>query len=290
LQDPYHAVAKNYAIPHAANENLGAHAISGTMGLIYWCELANSAMGELNPETGEIHRYPLPTPGSPHTSDVDSKGNVWFSEMYTSNKIGRIDPRTKKITQWTPAPSYKTASYYGLVVDHKDRVYSAGISSHIVVGYDPRTDKWTTYPTPTQPSGPRRITVDSKDKVWFSESIGDALGMLDPDTGKITEYRVALPRAGEHGVQSDLQDNIWVSLRSYNVLARFDQKTKQFSYFPYPVPGGHSSKIERDGQGNIVIQVSGECRGSCSEGPQYPRTVSVLKPNGNVPASMSARN
>ena len=123
-----------------------------------------------------------------------------------------------------------------------------------MVGYDPRTDKWTTYRTPTQPSGPRRITVDSKGKVWFTESIGDALGMLDPATGKITEYRVDLPRAGEHGVQSDLNDNIWVSLRTYNVLARFDQKSKRFSYFPYPVPGGHSSKIEKDAQGSLVMQ------------------------------------
>jgi hypothetical protein len=290
LTDPLHAVAKNWPIPQAAGDPGAAYAISGSMGRIYWCDLAKSAMGELNPESGEMHEYDLPTLGSPHTSDVDSKGNIWFSEMYSSNKIGRLDPRTKKITEWVPAPKFQSASFYGLVVDQKDRVWAVGISSHIVVGYDPRTDQWTTYPTPTQPSGPRRVTVDSKGKVWFTESIGDALGMLDPDTGKITEYRVPMPRAGEHGVQSDLRDNIWVSLRAYNVLARFDQRAKKFSYFPYPVPGGHSSKLEIDGQGNLVLQVSGECRGSCSQGPQYPRTVSILKPNGNVSNSTRARN
>ena len=105
LTDPYHAVSHNWPIPHPEDANLGAHAISGSMSLIYWCELANSAIGELNPKTGEIHRYDLPTLGAPHTSDVDSKGNVWFSEMYTSNKIGRLDPQNKK--------NYRVDSYAG---------------------------------------------------------------------------------------------------------------------------------------------------------------------------------
>jgi len=290
LADPYHAVARNWPIPQPANDAVGAYAISGSMGLIFWCDMAKSAMGELNPETGEMHEYDLPTLGAPHTSDVDSKGNIWFSELYTSNKVGRLNPKTKKIAEWTPAPNIKTAGFYGLVVDQRDRVWSAGISSSIIAGYDPQADKWTVYPTPTQPSGPRRITVDSKGKVWFAESIGDALGMLDPDTGKITEYRIPLAHAGQHGVQADLHDDLWVSLRAYNVLERFDQKTKQVAYFPYPVPGGHSSKIERDDQGDLVLQVSGECRGSCSVGSQYPRTVSILKPNGNVPNRASPQN
>lgn len=290
LSDPYRAIAKNWTIPVPAGDTVGAYGIVGSGDSIYWADLSKSAVGELNPQSGEVHLYDLPSLGAPHTSDVDSKGNIWFSEMYTSNKIGRLDPNTKKITEWKPAPQIKTNSFYGLVVDQKDRVWSVGISSSLVVGYDPRTGKWQTFPTPTQPSGPRRVTVDSKGKVWFTESIGDALAMLDPDTGKITEYRLSLPHAGQHGVQSDLQDNLWVSLRAYNVLARFDQKSKTFAYFPYPVPGGHSSKIERDGQGNLVLQVSGECRRGCSEGAKYPRTVSILKPNGNVPHAASARN
>ena len=107
LTDPYHAVAKNWPIPRPADDNDGivAYAISGSMGLIYWCDMGKSAMGELSPETGEIHEYNLPTVGAPHTSDVDSKGNIWFSEMYTSNKIGMLNPKTKQIKEWTPAPT-----------------------------------------------------------------------------------------------------------------------------------------------------------------------------------------
>ena len=276
------ARARVWAIPHVGNASPVAYGITGSMGLIYWAQMGTSSIGELNPQTGEIHRYDLPTPGAPHTADVDSKGNVWFSEMYTSNKIGRFDPRTKKITEWNPSPKYRNASYYGITVDNQDRVWSVGISGHIVVGYDPRTDEWTTYPTPTQPSGPRRITSDSKGFPWFTESLGDALGMLDPETGKITEYRVPLPRAGEHSVQADGDDTIWVGLRTYNVLARFDRKTKKFDYFHYPVPFGHSSKLERDAQGNIVMQISGICRGNCAIGQKYPNVVTVFKPNGNV--------
>ena len=54
---------------------------------------------------------------------------------------------------------------YGLTVDQKDRVWAVGMTSHKIVGYDPKTDKWSVYATPTQPSGPRRLTVDSKGKL-----------------------------------------------------------------------------------------------------------------------------
>jgi len=36
---------------------------------------------------------------------------------------------------------------YGLTVDQKDRVWAVGMTSHKIVGYDPKTDKWSVYAT-----------------------------------------------------------------------------------------------------------------------------------------------
>lgn len=274
--------------PDEGHRVLGPHGITQAKdGHVYAAEIDESAIGELDPETGKVVHYTTPTRSTPHTIRSDSKGNVWFSEMQGVSKIGELSAATKKITEWDPSPTDTNAHYYGMTVDQKDRVWAVGMTSHKIVGYDPKTDKWSVYPTPTQPSGPRRPTVDSKGKVWFSEHIGQALGMLDPDTGKITEYKDPYKLFGGYECYADSQDNIWVTLRSYGVLARFDQKTKTYTYFPEPFPdimgrehpgtngtrlgGLYPPKIEQDPQG--ALWYAGISM----------KTLTKFDPNGNVP-------
>ncbi len=279
--------------PDAGHRVLGPHGITQAIdGHVYTAEIDESSIGELDPETGKVIQYATPTRSTPHTIRSDSKGNVWFTEMQGVSKVGELDAKTKKITEWDPAPADTNAHYYGMTVDQKDRVWAVGMTSHKIVGYDPKTGKWSVYATPTQPSGPRRPTVDSKGKVWFSEHIGQALGVLDPNTGKITEYKDPFKYGGGYECYADSQDNIWVTLRSYGVLARFDQKTKTYTYFPEPFPdimgrehpgpngtrlgGLYPPKIEQDAQGTFWyagIRMT---------------TLTAFKPEGNVPNSQRA--
>ena len=281
--------------PDLGHRELGPHGITQAKdGHVYAAEIDESMIGELDPETGKVTQYETPTRSTPHTIRSDSKGNVWFTEMQGVSKIGKLDAVTKKITEWDPSPSDTNAHYYGMTVDQKDRVWAVGMTSHKIVGYDPKTDKWSVYATPTQPSGPRRPSVDSKGKVWFSEHIGQALGVLDPDTGKITEYKDPFKLGGGYEVYADAQDNIWVTLRSYGVLAKFDQKTKKCTYFPEPFPdimgrehpGPHGTrmgglyppKIEQDAQGTIWY--AGIAM----------HTLTAFRPDGNVPTPQRAGN
>jgi streptogramin lyase len=281
--------------PDQGHRVLGPHGITQAKdGHVYAAEIDESSIAELDPETGKVTQYATPTRSTPHTIRSDSKGNVWFTEMQGVSKVAKLDAVTKKITEWDPSPADTNAHYYGMTVDQKDRVWAVGMTSHKIVGYDPKTDKWSVYATPTQPSGPRRPTVDSKGKVWFSEHIGQALGMLDPDTGKITEYKDPFRYGGGYECYADSQDNIWVTLRSYGVLARFDQKTKTYTYFPEPFPdimgrehpgpngtrlgGLYPPKIEQDAQGTFWyagIRMT---------------TLTAFKPEGNVPNGQRAGN
>jgi len=274
--------------PDKGHRVLGPHGITQAKdGHVYTANIDESSIGELDPETGKSVNYTTPTRSTPHTIRSDSKGNVWFTEMQGVSKVGKLDAITKKITEWDPSPTDTNAHYYGMTVDQKDRVWAVGMTSHKIVGYDPKTDKWSVYATPTQPSGPRRPTVDSKGKVWFSEHIGQALGELDPDTGKITEYKDPFKLGGGYECYADSHDNIWVTLRSYGVLARFDQKTKRYTYFPEPFPdimgrehpgtngtrlgGLYPPKIEQDADGTFWytgIRMT---------------TLTAFKPEGNVP-------
>jgi streptogramin lyase/mono/diheme cytochrome c family protein len=257
--------------------NVIPHGITESKGHIYWTELNNSAIGELDPETNQIHEYQMRQKGSPHTPRWDSKGNIWFTSVYNDSRIGRLDAKTKTITTFDPAPAYKNAHYYGVIVDQKDRVWAAGSTAHIIVGYDPKTGKWTTYPTPTQPSGARRLTVDSRGKIWFSEHIGNGIGMLDPETGKIVEYKSPIRMGGEYECWADPNDKIWVSLRSYAIMEKFDPETKKFTFFPYPELRSDRPqiyKMEIDAKGTMWF----------SNGTIAVPTLTSFREDGNVPS------
>jgi streptogramin lyase len=279
--------------PDEGHRVLGPHGITQAKdGHVYTADIDESGVTELDPETGKSMFYATPTRSTPHTIRSDSKGNVWFTEMQGVSKVGKLDAVTKKITEWDPSPTDTNAHYYGMTVDQKDRVWAVGMTSHKIVGYDPKTNKWSVYATPTQPSGPRRPTVDSKGKVWFSEHIGQALGVLDPDTGKITEYKDPFKLGGGYECYADSSDNIWVTLRSYGVLARFDQKTKTYTYFPEPFP----DIMGREHPGPNGTRLGGLYPPKIEEGEKGTfwysgirmTTLTEFKPEGNVPNSKMA--
>jgi streptogramin lyase len=288
---------KTYVLPNPdlGHREDGPHGITQAKdGHVYTAEIDESMIGELDPETGKVIQYETPSRSTPHTIRSDSKGNVWFTEMQGKSLVGKLDAVTKKITEYDPSPSDANAHYYGMTVDQKDRVWAVGMTSHKIVGYDPKTGKWSVYATPTQPSGPRRPTVDSKGKVWFSEHIGQALGVLDPDTGKITEYKDPYRLMGGYECYADSQDNIWVTMRSYGVIGKFDQKTRKYTFYPEPFPdimgrehpGSHGTlmgglyppKIEEGEKGTFWYT---------GIGMHY---LVAFKPEGNVPKSQSAGN
>jgi Carboxypeptidase regulatory-like domain len=286
-----------YALPNPdkGHRIVGPHGITQAKdGHVYTADIDESQISELDPETGKVIQYTTPSRSTPHTTRSDSKGNVWFTEMQGKSLIGKLDAVTKKITEYDPSPSDANAHYYGMTVDQKDRVWAVGMTSHKIVGYDPKTDKWSVYATPTQPSGPRRPTVDSKGMVWFSEHIGQNLGELNPDTGKITEYKDPYPFFGGYECYSDSQDNIWVTLRSYGVIAKFDQKTKKYTYYPEPFP----DIMGREHPGSHGTAMGGLYPPKIEEGEKGTfwytgigmHNLIAFKPEGNVPNGHVAGN
>ena len=137
--------------------------------------------------------------------------------------------------------------------------------------WDPKTEKWSTYKTP---DNIRRIDVDSKGKVWANEYFANAVIMFDPDTQKITEYKLPLKNGNPYETCVDPNDNIWLENAEYQSFVRFDPRTKKFTYFPYPDLKAHTPDMESDAEGTLWSGLSG---------PDQPKYLSGLKPNGNVP-------
>ena len=281
--------------PNPDHHGLHPHGITETPdGHVYTADIEGSLITELDPRSGEMHSYPTPTRSTPHTIVYDSKGNVWFTEMQGASKVAMLDPETKKITEWDPAPAYKNAHYYGIVVDKQDRVWAVGMTAHIIVGYDQHTKKWSVYPTPTQPSGPRRPTVDADGNIWFSEHIGQAIGELNPSTGKITEYKDPFNYGGAYEIYADHKnpDIIWVTYRSYGTITAFNRKTRQYVHYPLPFP----DILGREHPGTHGTQLGGLYPPKIEQADNGTIWFSGLamhylysfRPNGNVPSGTQA--
>ena len=238
---------KTFKVPAERNVFIHGNAVD-SKGRVYWAEISDGKLGELDPTTGKAIRHDVPTVGSMLQVVVDSKDNVWYG-LVRGSAIGKLDAKTRKISEYpTPVPG---AAPYGLAVDPQDNVWTVGRPKHVVLKFDPAREKWTQYPTPSQPSGTRRIGVDNKGKVWFSEYSIGKLGYLDPDTGQITEYQPQFKHGGFYEAWPDNRGSVWVTDDTYNALIRFDIASKKFTYYPLPQLRWSVPKVEVDKDGSI---------------------------------------
>jgi streptogramin lyase len=226
----------------------------------------------LDPKTGKIDVYTADTTGKAvrgHTVAVDSKKNVWFSDI-TGNMLHRWDSQTSQITSWQ-APGQNVYPY-GLVIDKNDKIWMAEWIRCRYVEFDPLTEKFTEYAPLQQPCASKRLRIDSQGMVWYAYSAFQAgkLGMLNPNTGKMVEYTFPMPFADPYDVATDADGNIWIGDDSHlndsgqgppgtnnfammkfdTALVKFDRVTHKFSYFPSPQKTG-MPKIDVTREGAI---------------------------------------
>ncbi len=140
--------------------------VNDTKGNRYLMMHRDSDIGWINPETGELTRYPTPTPNAfPRRGDYDSKDRVWFSE-YNAGQIGMFDPTTRKITEYK-IPDVPMALPYGCGVDRNtDRVWVELYRNDRLVMLEPKTGETTQYLLPelhVMARSPRAATASTAD-------------------------------------------------------------------------------------------------------------------------------
>lgn len=258
---------KEFWIDNPGNINVTPHGIIERDGRVWFVELSGDRISQLDPKTGKIDRYRIPTEGGgAHSVWPDSTGNLWYTHFAAAGKIGRYDPKTQQVKEWEPVKDF---SGYGIVVDKQDRVWAVGLNTPVVLGYEPKTDKWTSYAIS---SPARRVAVDSKGNVWACEYFGNKIAMIDPASGKVTEYELPLKWGNPYDLWPDAEDNIWVENAVYNSLVKFDPRTVKFTYVPFPALGAHTPKLDRDKEGTLWFTLA------------TPRGLAGFKPKGNVPS------
>jgi virginiamycin B lyase len=241
-------------------------------------------IARLNPQTGEMQEFQVPNVGTAaiHSAVPAPDGSVWFTEQ-GSNKLGKWDPQTRKITEYqddwgkhtiriapdgmvwstggltrfdpktekfTHIPEVPSA--YGIALDKDGNVWFAELRPDGRIGkVDAKTLKVTKYQEPTKAGFARRIIVDDDGLVWYALFNAGKLAQFDPKTEQFKEFALPGPRATPYAVGADNEHKIWYSSEWMDVLGRLDPATGKVVEYPIPRAENTMRDFFRDDKGRM---------------------------------------
>lgn len=134
-----------------------------------WIALFNTNMiATVDPETFELETFELPENALPRRLDVTSDGMVWYGD-YRRGYLGRLDPTTGEVQEWA-LPSGPDSRPYAVAVDDNDRIWvvETGVQPNQFVGFDPRTETFTSTPVGSGGGTIRHMYFDAEsNSIWF---------------------------------------------------------------------------------------------------------------------------
>jgi virginiamycin B lyase len=170
--DPKSGEVKVMESPRGA----GPYGITATPdGAIFYASLAGSHIASVDV------RESVATPIDPPTARQgarrvwsDSKGQIWVSE-WNAGQLGFFSAHVNLWKEWklpgaNPMP-------YAVYVDDQDVVWLSDFGANAIVRFDPRTEKFNSYPHP-QPNAAVRQILGRPGEVWAAMSSQDKLLLI----------------------------------------------------------------------------------------------------------------
>ena len=198
---------------------------------------AANKITRLDPKTGEMKDFPVPNEGTAavHSAFPAPDGSVWLTEQ-GSNKLGRWDPATQKITEFQDAylpgkeGTEEGGSRHTVRVDAKGTVWSSG---YPFTRFDPETGKFTDF---KEAAHTYSLDFDKAGNVWFTNPGTGQIGKIDSKTLKVTQWLPPTPDTYERRIALDSDETVWFGEFRAGKIGRFDPKTQTFK--EYNLPGG----------------------------------------------------
>ena len=249
----------------AYEDHGGGHgiAVDQTDGTVWY---SGDVVRHLDPHTGLVDHWKLGDDrllGS-NTQIFDTKGDLWMS-LLGAGGLGKWDRETDSVIWWE-VPVLRSRPY-GIIVDHKDKVWFADYHNGGLTRFDPDTEAFKHFPLVKDKaaSAIRRPGVDSNGMIWAgtwgSRAFNNVkLYRLNPDTGEVMARDVGLQYGAIYNAEADTNDNIWISPDNY--LTVYDQHADKFTYYPIPVRSDTlKTTITRDGGVWFIYRNAGKYAG-----------------------------
>ena len=216
-----------------------------------------------------ITTYDLPQPTRmPHDVIVGQDGTVWYNS-FAEQILGKLDPVTGKVTEYTVPTSKPNAPKGSLAVrpDPDGNIwlglsYQAGVAR-----FDPKAETFKVWSLPpelnrdysqTTEVDPTRSNVDGK--VWIEDSGTYSIYRLDIATGKFEVFQpIPIPSPNIYDIGADAQNGVFFTLFGRSDIGHIDAKTGKIVMWPLPAAAAAPRRGAVDDQGRFWF---GEFRGN----------------------------
>ena len=179
-------------------------------GVLWYTKPPENTIGRYKRGEG-FKEYRIPSfDAGPGRFSLDSKGNVWFPELY-GNKLGRFDAATEKFTEYA-LPTENALPVFALVDSH-DNVWVAEHMGDKIARF--KDGQFQEFKVPTSNSGVNALAEAPDGSIWFAEggwrgsASSNRIGRLDVQTGKIEEAVLPTPNSQPVALTIDQKGNVW---------------------------------------------------------------------------------
>jgi streptogramin lyase len=248
-------------------------------------------VGKVNAQTGEVSYYKWPRANNPqlasptHGITRDADGNLWFDVNPGRRSLGKMEPKTGKITVYpTPDGMQPLGGAVTMDVDGKGMIWASAPQG--VLKFNPKTLEFTEFKTTAfkrsyGTGGTYGAAGDRTGNGYWAEMGFDTIGKADFATGKVTE--IVLPEnkkirdfltpaeVAAYGKVTDISngnpfpwsqgprrmgtdkngDVLWVGNSWGSSFARIDTKTNEVTMVPFPDKAMQAYHIHVDNKHNV---------------------------------------
>src|SRR6266576_579425 len=206
----------------------------------------------LDPKTGEMRDFPVPNIGTAavHSAVPALDGSVWLAEQ-GSNKIGRWDPITERVTeyqdQYLPGKEgiEDGGSKHTIRLDPSGKVWTSGVP---LTRFDPETGKFTRF---REGEYAYDVKPDKNGDVWFTDPRTNEIGKVEGKTMKVSLW--SSPTADSYPRRMELGPDGMIYSGEYagGKMLQFNPKTQTFKEFPLPGPDPSPYALGFDADGYL---------------------------------------
>ena len=170
---------------------------------------------------------------------IDRASTVW----YLDKGLHALNMKSGNVKDYV-VPEGTDDDTYDMETDGKGRSIMNLWRLGKIGVFDPKSQQWTTYPTPTPGSGPRRGEVDARGRAWMTLYWAGRIAMFDPDTHDIKEYPIipgnkayTPPFASPYSLSVDDKNQfVWTNDFNTGRIYRVDIKTGESTEYLMPAP------------------------------------------------------
>ena len=202
-------------------------------GIVWFTEMSNHSLGRLDPKTGELKEYRLPsTEGLPEAEwTYDPKSKLTTPESYDVYSVGNPG---------------------SLIVAKNGMIWFVTLLGNSVTRFDPAKEEFTEFMVPTDHAQPYDLAEDLNGRIWYVQKNGGKLAFLDVEAKKMVEIPLD-PGASPMGIVIDKNGKVWYGDVAGNYLGRFDPETKKLKKFEITVPVSQPGQMRFDHTGNLWV-------------------------------------